>query len=101
MVTHSSILAWRIPWTEEPGRLQFLGLQKSSIEFERENRAKEISVDMKSWNSGEGAILGRGTSLRPQTTTSKKGEPVCRCSERREGGAARQRGAAVGGAGTF
>ena len=24
--THSSILAWRIPWTEEPGRLQTLGL---------------------------------------------------------------------------
>ena len=29
MVTYSSILAWRIPWTEEPGRLQFIGLQKS------------------------------------------------------------------------
>ena len=27
MATHSSILAWRIPWTEEPGRLQSLGLQ--------------------------------------------------------------------------
>ena len=27
MATHSSILAWRIPWTEEPGRLQFMGLQ--------------------------------------------------------------------------
>ena len=25
MVTHSSILAWEIPWTEEPGRLQFMG----------------------------------------------------------------------------
>ena len=25
MVTHSSILAWRIPWTEEPGGLQFMG----------------------------------------------------------------------------
>ena len=25
MATHCSILAWRIPWTEEPGRLQFLG----------------------------------------------------------------------------
>ena len=25
MATHSSILAWRIPWTEEPGRLQFIG----------------------------------------------------------------------------
>ena len=29
MATHSSILAWRIPWTEEPGRLQFMDLQKS------------------------------------------------------------------------
>ena len=28
MVTHSSILAWRIPWTEEPSRLQFMGLQR-------------------------------------------------------------------------
>ena len=27
LATHSSILAWRIPWTEEPGRLQFLGSQ--------------------------------------------------------------------------
>ena len=26
MATHSSISAWRIPWTEEPGRLQFMGL---------------------------------------------------------------------------
>ena len=28
MVTHSSILAWRIPWTEEPGRIQSMGLQR-------------------------------------------------------------------------
>ena len=28
MATHSSILAWRIPRTEEPGRLQFIGLQR-------------------------------------------------------------------------
>ena len=28
MATQSSILAWRIPWTEEPGRLQSMGLQK-------------------------------------------------------------------------
>ena len=26
MATHSSILAWRIPWTKEPGGLQFIGL---------------------------------------------------------------------------
>ena len=28
MATHSSVLAWRIPWTEEPGRLRFLGSQR-------------------------------------------------------------------------
>ena len=28
MATHSSILAWGIPWTEEPGWLQSLGLQR-------------------------------------------------------------------------
>ena len=28
IATHSSILAWRIPWTEEPSRLQFMGSQK-------------------------------------------------------------------------
>ena len=29
METHSSILAWKIPWTEQPGRLQSMGLQES------------------------------------------------------------------------
>ena len=29
MATHSSILAWDIPWTEEPGGLQSMGSQKS------------------------------------------------------------------------
>ena len=28
MATHSNIVAWEIPWTEEPGRLQFMGLQR-------------------------------------------------------------------------
>ena len=28
MATHSSTLAWRIPWTEEPGGLQSMGLQR-------------------------------------------------------------------------
>ena len=30
MVTHSSIHAWRIPWTEEPGGLQFMGSQSQT-----------------------------------------------------------------------
>ena len=28
MATHSSVLAWRTPWTEEPGGLQSMGLQR-------------------------------------------------------------------------
>ena len=30
MATRASILAWEIPWTEDPGGLQFIGSQKSS-----------------------------------------------------------------------
>ena len=29
MATHSCILAWKIPWTEEPGGLQSMGLQRA------------------------------------------------------------------------
>ena len=31
METHSSILAWRIPWTEEPGGLQFMGHEETRL----------------------------------------------------------------------
>ena len=30
MATHSSVLAWRIPWTEEPGGLQYMGSQSQT-----------------------------------------------------------------------
>ena len=33
MTTHSSILAWKIPWTEEPGRLQSMGSQRVGHSF--------------------------------------------------------------------
>ena len=33
MATHSSILAWKIPWTEEPGRLQSMGSQRVGHDF--------------------------------------------------------------------
>ena len=33
MATHSSILAWRIPWTEEPGGLQSMGSQRATNIF--------------------------------------------------------------------
>ena len=33
MATHYSILAWGVPWTEEPGRLQSLGLQRDGHDW--------------------------------------------------------------------
>ena len=36
MATHSSILAWRIPWIEEPGQLQSMGLQKAGKKTKEE-----------------------------------------------------------------
>ena len=41
ITTHSSILAWRIPWTEEPGRIQSMGLQRVMTEV-TENACKPI-----------------------------------------------------------
>ena len=37
--THSSILAWRIPWTEEPGGLQSVGLQRVGYDWVTKQRA--------------------------------------------------------------
>ena len=37
IATHSSVLAWEIPWIEEPGRLQSMGWQRIGQELERLN----------------------------------------------------------------
>ena len=36
---HSSVLAWRIPWTEEPGRLQSMALQKNRYDLVTKQKA--------------------------------------------------------------
>ena len=67
MTTHSSILAWRIPWTEEPGRLQSTGLQSltrpSNFTFTFSASFAETIV-MKVFVSGiYNAIVGSGGGL--------------------------------------
>ena len=46
MATHSSILAWRIPWTDEPGRLQSMGSQESDMTevTERASQGRKLLV---------------------------------------------------------
>ena len=43
MVTHSSILAWRIPWTEEPGRLQSMGSERVGHDCSELARTQDFS----------------------------------------------------------
>ena len=43
MATHSRVLAWRIPWTELPGRLQSMGLQRVGHDWTPEHSALQLS----------------------------------------------------------
>jgi len=57
VATHSSILGWRISWTEEPGRLQFMGSQRvcmllSKQHFHSHQHAEQARV-------GEGGLDGQ------------------------------------------
>ena len=54
MVTHSSILAWRISWTEKPGRLQSMGHKESNTT----ERLHFISVHFTSFASFERVLEG-------------------------------------------
>ena len=40
IATHSRILAWEVPWTEEPGRLQSIGSQKSQTQLSNSKNKK-------------------------------------------------------------
>ena len=44
MAIHSSILAWRIPWTEEPGRLQSMGQIQSMDKFFKDIVIRETDL---------------------------------------------------------
>ena len=54
MATHSSILAWETPWTEDPGGLQFLWSQKSQTHLSDEtttNKESKVSNSQQIWKS--------------------------------------------------
>ena len=44
VATHSSIVAWRIPWTEEPGRLQSMGLQRVKPDWATHTHTRNIKT---------------------------------------------------------
>ena len=44
MATHSSILAWKTPWTEEPGRLQSMGLPRVRYDLVTKQQNPTLSI---------------------------------------------------------
>ena len=62
MATHSRILAWEIPWTDEPGKLQFWGCKESDTTQELNGNSVNINwetntkVDPKIGHQGEKTI---------------------------------------------
>ena len=78
MATHSSILVWRIPWTEEPGGLQSMGLQRV-----RHNRATNTLTSDKLQDYC--FYLENGCPLLKKSTTSAvMGTLIMNCQEKPE-----------------
>ena len=69
MATHSSILAWKIPWMEEPNRLQSMGLQKSRT------RLSDFTFTLKlRWRAGVNPeVVDQGFLLSDSTSFDKSG----------------------------
>ena len=53
MATHSIILAWRIPWTEDPGGLQSMGLQRVRHDWGDLARTKKKKIYLTSWKKNK------------------------------------------------
>ena len=58
MATHSSILAWTIPWSEDPGRLQSMGLQRVGHEWEISLLILDYDLDQLGYYLAEEAQVG-------------------------------------------
>ena len=77
MATHSSTLAWKIPWTEEPGRLQSMGLQRLSdfpftFHFHAlEKECQPTPVFLPGESQGRGSLVGYHLGGLTESDTTK------------------------------
>ena len=72
MTTHSSILAWRMPWTEEPGDLWFIALHRIGQHWSNlVHMPAHIHINPK-YQWGEGKIEGHNTSMLLESVWGKQ-----------------------------
>ena len=87
IATHSSILAWKIPWTEEPGRLQSMGLQRVGNDWatwlyfhkpstkRKQQKPNLAHLKTDGWMATDLAVMRK---LKPQSAAGKdKKQPGC------------------------
>ena len=58
MATHSGILAWRMPWTEEPGGLQSIGSQRVGHDGSNSTCRRAYRIDRKAMAEGAKQVIG-------------------------------------------
>ena len=76
--THSSILAWKIPWTEKPGRLQSMGSQRAGHDWPIEHIHSVVQQISRAYSSVEENYLSIIKAISDELTASNmlKGEKV-------------------------
>ena len=80
MATHSSVLAWRIPWTEEPGGLQSMGSQRVGYAWATNTcPGGPVVMTLPSSAGGTGLIPGWGTKIPHATGCGQKENPTQHC----------------------
>ena len=76
MATHSSILVWEIPWTEEPGRLQPMGSQRVRHDLATKQQQLQF-LEVKPQSHTCPLLALQSQSVLPFHTHSKSSEGVC------------------------
>ena len=86
METHSSILAWGVPWTEKPSRLQSMGLQEAgmterlstgNISFHRDSNQTYPDDHFEMYRNTKSLGCITGTNIVLQDKYRRKGDQIC------------------------
>ena len=77
MAAHSSILAWRIPWTEEPGGLQSMGLQRDTTEHTFIQDTHLIASVTQSWPESPGRAGAPAPSISGHSGKAHTPDDLC------------------------
>ena len=77
MAAHSSVLAWEIPWTEEPGSLASMGSQRVRHDLAPEHALMHIALEARCLWMGSPTLAGRFLTTAPPGKLYTRAQVVC------------------------